>query len=138
MPARDIYHYNVKHALTKDGWTITDDPLHLRWGAKDMYVDIGAAKLIAAEKGEQKIGVEVKSFSGRSEMQDLEQAIGQYVIYEDVLRQLQPERILYLAVSKEVYADLFEEPIGQLLVASRQIHLIVFDPENEDAIQWKP
>jgi hypothetical protein len=36
MPARDRYHDQVKNALTKDGWTITDDPLHVRWGKKDM------------------------------------------------------------------------------------------------------
>jgi hypothetical protein len=26
MPNYDIYHKPVKHALIKDGWTITDDP----------------------------------------------------------------------------------------------------------------
>ena len=48
MPARDIYHDAVKNALLKDGWTITDDPLHLKWGQKDMYVDLGAQQLLAA------------------------------------------------------------------------------------------
>jgi len=138
MPARDIYHYNVKEALMKEGWIITDDPLHLKWGAKDMYVDLGAEQLIAAEKAGRQIGVEVKSFTGHSEMQDLEQAIGQYIIYEDVLHQVQPERVLYLAIPEEVYYDLFEEPIGQLLVSTRHVHLLVFDPEREVLLQWKP
>ena len=40
MPARDIYHDAVKNALVKEGWIITDDPLHLKWGQKDMYVDL--------------------------------------------------------------------------------------------------
>lgn len=138
MPARDIYHEVVRQALEKDGWVITDDPLHLKWGAKDMYVDLGAERLIAAEKAGQKIGVEIKSFTGRSEMRDLEQALGQYVIYEDVLRQVQPDRILYLAIPAEVYHDLFEEPIGQLLISTRHIHLLVFEPEQEVLLQWKP
>ncbi len=34
MPARDFYHDAVKNALTKDGWTITHDPLTLRWGER--------------------------------------------------------------------------------------------------------
>ncbi|WP_308189114.1 element excision factor XisH family protein [Nostoc mirabile] len=38
-PVRDRYHENVKNALIKDGWTITDDPFHLKWGKRDMYVD---------------------------------------------------------------------------------------------------
>jgi hypothetical protein len=138
MPARDIYHNVVREALQKDGWIITDDPLHLKWGAKDMYVDLGAERLIAAEKAGQKIGVEVKSFTGRSEMLDLEQALGQYIIYEDVLQQVQPDRVLYLAIPEEVYYDLFEEPIGQLLISTRHVHLLVFDPEQEVLLQWKP
>jgi hypothetical protein len=62
MPARDRYHDQVKTALQRDGWMITHDPLKLKWGAKDMYVDLGAEQLLAAEKGMRKIAVEVKSF----------------------------------------------------------------------------
>jgi hypothetical protein len=51
MPAKDRYHQTVKNALIKDGWTITNDPLHLRWGNKDMYVDLRAERLFSAEKG---------------------------------------------------------------------------------------
>jgi hypothetical protein len=41
MPARDIYHEIVKRALIKDGWTITDDPLTLKFGETELYVDQG-------------------------------------------------------------------------------------------------
>ena len=47
---QDIYHDIVKNALLKDGWTITHDPLVLRWGTTDVYVDLGAEQLLAAEK----------------------------------------------------------------------------------------
>ncbi|GAX45208.1 XisH protein [Tolypothrix sp. NIES-4075] len=77
MPARDRYHKNVKNALIKDDWTITDDPLHLKWGKKDLYADLGAQRLLVAEKGVQKIAVEIKTFGGDSEVADIEQAIGQ-------------------------------------------------------------
>ena len=50
MPARDIYHNQVKNALIKAGWEITDDPLSIQFGGIDLYVDLGAEKLIAAEK----------------------------------------------------------------------------------------
>jgi hypothetical protein len=68
MPARDIYHDVVKKALIKDGWTITHDPLRLQWGAKDIYVDLGAEQLLAAEKTGWKIAVEIKSFTGPAEV----------------------------------------------------------------------
>ena len=45
MPALDLYHNAVKQALIKDGWIVTHDPLHLRWGRKDMYVDLGAKQI---------------------------------------------------------------------------------------------
>jgi len=80
MPARDIYHDAVKNALIKDGWTITADPYNLKWGKDDLYVDIAAEKLIVAQKNEKKIAVEVKSFIGRSKMQDFQQAIGQFIV----------------------------------------------------------
>lgn len=32
MPARDHLHEHVRKALVSDGWTITHDPLRLRWG----------------------------------------------------------------------------------------------------------
>ncbi len=98
MPARDRYHNQVRNALVKDGWVITHDPLRLSWGLKDMYVDLGAELLLAAEKGARKIAVEVKTFGGLSEMDDLEKAIGQFVLYHDVLARVEPDRELYLAI----------------------------------------
>jgi hypothetical protein len=138
MPAKDFYHDCTKNALIKDGWTITQDPLTLRWGKKEMYVDLGAKKLLAAKKADYKIAVEVKSFSGPSEIKDLRDALGQYILYYDVLAHIEPERMLYLAVTKAIYFDLFEEPIGQLLIENQRIKLIIFDPKTEEIIKWIP
>jgi hypothetical protein len=138
MPARDRYHNEVRSALVKDGWTITHDPLRLRWGAKDMYVDLGAEQLLAAEKGARRIAVEVKTFGGASEMDDLEKAVGQYVLYHDVLGRVEPDRDLYLAVSEATYLDLFEEPVGRLLIENGRVRLLVFDPQAEVIRRWTP
>ncbi|MDM8524265.1 element excision factor XisH family protein [Desulfococcaceae bacterium HSG8] len=54
MPAKYIYHDNVKKALIKDGRTVTHEQMHLRWGAKDMYVDLGAEKLWRLKKTDGK------------------------------------------------------------------------------------
>ncbi|ETW93946.1 MAG: fatty-acid oxidation protein subunit alpha, partial [Candidatus Entotheonella factor] len=96
MPAKDIYHNAVRNALVKDGWMITHDPLRLQWGARDLYVDLGAEQLVAAEKPGQKIAVEIKSFVGQSVVADLEQALGQYILYHDILAYAEPDRQLYL------------------------------------------
>jgi hypothetical protein len=138
MPARDIYHDAVRNALIKDGWTITHDPFRLEWGGKDMYIDLGAEQLLAAEKTGQQIAVEVKSFVGPSDMADLEKALGQYVLYHDVLSELDPQRVLYLAVPQKVLRDIFEEPLGKLLLKNNRARLIGFDPRTEVVIQWLP
>ncbi|MEQ8539428.1 MAG: XisH family protein [Coleofasciculus sp. D1-CHI-01] len=138
MPARDIYHYNVKNALIKDGWTITHDPLVLKVGAKDLFVDLGAEKLLAAEKEDDKIAVEVKSFVGASEIEDLKNALGQYILYADVLEDVEPDRNLYLAIRRITFLELFEEPIGKKLLQKRRLKLIVFDSKTEDIVQWIP
>jgi len=94
--------------------------------------------LLAAEKGEQRIAVEIKSFVGKSDVDDLEKALGQYVLYHDVLAEREPERILYLAVHKTVFNDMFEEPIGKLLLKNNRVRLLVFDPRKEVVVKWIP
>lgn len=136
MPARDLYHDHVKQALINDGWTITDDPLLLFIGDKDLFVDLGAQKLFAAEKAGRKIAIEIKSFVSRSDVADLEQALGQYVLYRDVMAQSHPYTSLFLAISVIVFKSLFEEPIGKLLLTSQRLKLIVFDNEQERILQW--
>ena len=136
MPAKDIYHDDVKISLEKDQWAITNDPLKLTIGSRSLYIDIGADKLLAAEKQQQKIAVEVKSFIGSSPINDLENALGQYIIYQDILKLTDPERILYLAVREEVYNDLFTEEIGKLLLDNKRLKLIVFNPDTQEIIRW--
>jgi XisH protein len=110
----------------------------VKWATKDMFIDLGAERILAAQKGTRKIAVEVKSFLGLSDMAELEQAIGQYTIYHEVLSRVDPDRSLFLAVDEEVYVNLFEDSIGKLLVDNRGIQLIVFDPQTETIRQWLP
>ena len=76
MPAKDIYYNTVRIALQKDGWTITNEPLTLEIGDRSLFVDLGAEKILAAEKQGRKIAVEVKSFLSISPVHDLEKALG--------------------------------------------------------------
>lgn len=138
MPAKDTYHDTVRSALEKDGWMITDDPLTLKWGIKDLFVDFGAQKLLAAQKNDIKIAVEVKSFIGASPMTDLQKGLGQYILYLDILARIQPDRDLYLAIREETFSEIFEEPIGQLLLENKRKRLLVVNPEEEVIVQWIP
>ncbi|MEG3903354.1 element excision factor XisH family protein [Microcoleus sp. B4-C5] len=136
MPAKDIYHNTVITALEKDGWTITNDRLTLEIGDLSLFIDLGAEKILAAEKQGRKIAVEVKSFLSASPVKDLEEALGQYIVYEDILELSEPERKIYLAVREEVYLDIFSEPLGQLLLQKKRLKLIVFDSSKEIIVRW--
>ncbi|MEG4331419.1 MULTISPECIES: element excision factor XisH family protein [unclassified Microcoleus] len=138
MPAKDIYHDTVKRALQKDGWIITHDPFPLQIGRKRLSADLGAERLINAEKGTQKIVVEVKSFVGRSDVKDLEQALGQYVLYRQVLNEMRIDRSLYLAISQPIFNSVFTIELGQVLLKNQIIKLIVFDDKSEAIVQWIP
>ncbi len=138
MPARDTYHANLINALVKDNWNITSDPYFMRWGSRDMYVDLGASLLLAAEKEEVKIAVELKSFRGSSRMNDLENAVGQYIVYHDVLNKIDPERVLYLAVDEKHYDGILSEPIGKLMLENHRFNLVVFNKSEEIIVQWIP
>ena len=138
MAARDIYHNAVRAALTKDGWQITHDPLVLKWGFKDLYIDLGAEQLMAAQKAGQQIAVEIKSFIGPSEVEDLKNALGAHILYHDILARTEPNRVLYLAVREAVYLAVFEEPIGKVLLENERVRLIIFDPHAEEIVQWIP
>ena len=134
--AKDIYHETVKIALIKDGWTITDDPLRLKFGGRMTYVDLGAEKLLAAQKEGQQIAIEVKSFLNPSPVKDLEQALGQYIMYSQVLSKLQQNRLLYLAIPQAVFLDFFSEELPKLIVEINQIKLLIFNPESQEVCQW--
>ena len=136
MSALDKYHEHVKTALHKDGWTVTDDPLRMEWDDNPLYIDLGAERLLLAERGVKKIAVEVKSFISRSEIEDLKNAIGQFVLYRAALAEQEPERKLFLAIRNTVYQDLFSAPRTKALCQREDIHLLVFDPSKEEVVSW--
>jgi hypothetical protein len=138
MPARDRLHAAVKSALIRDGWTITHDPLRLASGRRNLYVDLGAERLLAAEKGPLRIAVEVKTFSGPSDVDALEQAVGQHVLYRALLAGQDPGRMLFLAVPEDVWSTLFQEPIGEVALESALDRVVCFDPVGERITRWTP
>jgi len=136
MPARDILHDIVKEALIKDGWIITHDPFPVAFGIRRVYVDLGAERLLAAQKGTDKIVIEVKSFLGLSRMADLEQALGQYLIYRSWLKRIFPERKLYVAINDVAYNAVFLDISGQVLVEDYALKMIVVDAVRQEVIEW--
>lgn len=138
MAAKDLYHEHVRNALIKDGWTITHDPLQLKYSGKYALADLAAERLLAAEKGAQKIAVEVKSFVGKSSLNDLEKALGQFTLYSDVLEESEPDRILYLAIRESVFAAAADAAYWELLLRKQRLRLVLFNPTTQEVTRWIP
>jgi len=141
MSRRDKYHYNVKQALENDGWEVTDDPYILRLRDeqnKDRIfpVDLGAEKLIAAQKGKEKIAIEIKTFEGSSLINDYHKALGQYMDYLAGLEVQEVFRKLYLSVSEEAYDKLMKNPLSKLSLKRFKVRLLIVNVESNQVIRW--
>jgi len=133
---RDRFHYAVRHGLEKDGWVITDDPLKIRSGRVDMQIDLGAENLIAAERDNQKIAVEIKSFTNPSNISEFHTALGQFLNYQVALEEQQPDRQLFLAVPLVAFRDFFNLPFVQNVVARFTLKLLIYEPIEEVIVEW--
>ena len=136
MPARDKVHDIVKNALINDGWLITHDPYSMKLGSADLFVDLGAEKLIAAEKGNAKIAVEVKSFLGKSIISETQDAIGQFLMYQVVMSEFEANRVLYLAIEEEIFDNEFSDALKTLLLEKLNIKLLIFRAIEEGIVKW--
>lgn len=135
MPAKDIYHDAVKNALIKDDWKITADPYFIIYKKLKLIADLSAERALSAQKGNDKIVIEIKSFINPSFIYDLERAVGQYIIYRNFLKKTAPDHQIYLALSQLVYQANFDETI-QIVVDENQLKLIIVDTEKEIITKW--
>lgn len=138
--ARDTFYSQVKAALTKEGWTITHDPLKIEIGGVKLEVDLGAQRsiegVLAAERNNEKIAVEVKSFITPSPTNELHMALGQFINYRTALAEIEPDRKLYLAIPVLVYGDFFQLPFPQRIVRENRLNLLVYDPIDREVVKW--
>ncbi|NEP47237.1 MAG: hypothetical protein F6K25_31620 [Okeania sp. SIO2G4] len=137
MSRKDTYHELVKSALIDEGWTITHDPYFLESDPK-LLIDLGAKRTIAAEKDCDKIAVEVKSFITQSQVTELEKAVGQYGIYQELLKIQEPDRELYLAIPIDAFENIFSRQVGKVAIEKFSLKLIVFYFTKEDLLWIVP
>lgn len=134
--AKDLYHHQVKSALKKDGWEITHDPYEIRIGGVEMYVDLAAEQVIAAQRDTTKIAVEIKSFVSPSPISAFHLAHGQFLDYRYALELEEADRTLYLAIPSETYRTFFSLNFIQQVRQRSQIKLLVYDSKQEVIEQW--
>lgn len=136
MPRKDIYHEQVRNSLEKEGWLITHDPMRFRWKGRTIWPDLGIERVIAAERGLEKIAVEIKSFLEPIQLHEFYEAIGQYDTYKAALAELDKDRRVFLAISKSVYDHFISQEFASTILEIKAIPFFVYDVEHEIVLQW--
>lgn len=67
---------------------------------------------------------------------ELEKTIGQLQLYQWALEEQEPQRQLFLAITQNIYIKHFQKGIFQLAVQRNKINLLVYEPTQEEIIQW--
>lgn len=122
------------NSLVKDGWTITHDPYTVKYGGVRVHADLGAEKLIAAERGPDRIAVEIKSFIGASPVHDFEEALGQFMLYLSIIRRADPDRKLYLAIDQETHETLFARGAIRVTLEDCGVSRVVVNVGREEVV----
>ncbi len=134
--AKDFYHNNVREALQKDGWKITHDPYRVNVEEVGYEIDFGAEPLIAAEKDELLIAIEVKSFVGPSTVNEFHKAVGQFNDYSAALEIQEPDRILFLAIPEQMWLRFFQKKVIQRSLERVGARILVYNPQSNTVVQW--
>jgi hypothetical protein len=127
----------VKNALIKDGWTITIDTCPLEYEDVELYPDLAIEKIISENQKQRKIIVEITSFISSSLIKDFQNALGQYILYRNLIQLSQNEsQEIYLAVKDEIYETFFQRKSIKTVVQLNQLALVIINTEKEEIVQW--
>jgi hypothetical protein len=133
LPAKDYYHDVVKRALIKDGWKITREQVLFIIADRHVWIDIEASKT----SEDQRILIEVKGFEGPSQVNELMDAVGKYVVYRAIINEVGGQNIpLYLTITEEAFQSILSERIGVIARQQAGVKLLVFDPGREEIKTW--
>jgi len=135
MPALDSCHPQIVRALEKAGWLVRPKPVELSSPVNLLYADIEAFR--TTEDDEQEIIIlEAKCFlNPNTSMHDLYVAVGQYLVYQDLMRRSNIHNPLYLAIPTEVYYRIFE-PIAGPIASRNEMKIVLVNLEDEVIERW--
>ena len=136
MARRDNTHEFVKSALIREGWIITNDPLPVKIGRKSAQIDLGAERIVAAERDNEKIAVEIKSFIGTSTITEFYRAIGQFDLYKRAMKRQYPDRVLFLALPIATYEELSYDIFDFEDFEDLRHQIIVYDNDENAPLKW--
>jgi hypothetical protein len=134
--AKDKFHKEVCQAIEKEGWVITNNPFYIKLGKIPIQIDLGAEKIIGAEKEGKKIAIEIKTFGILSFISAFHDAVGQYIVYREALELIKANRDLYLAIPSDVFNVFGNELLVKTVLEKNKFNILVYKPSNQEIISW--
>ncbi len=111
--------------------------MYLVYGVSTVEIDLGAERLVAAERGDEKIAVEIKSFMEASKVYAFHQALGQYMVYKMALQYNAEERTLFLAITSDVYNTFFkDQQMVEDAINKLGLRLLIVDIVTKKIVKW--
>ena len=130
MPAQDSCQPQIVRALEKAGWLVNTKVKAIRSASILAHPDIEAFK-----DEQLHIIVEVKCFPGANRTQELYIALGQYIVYRELLKTKRPDALLFLAVPHDD-PDMVDPVINTTLEVNH-VKMLLVDLAKEEVVEWK-
>jgi hypothetical protein len=108
----------------------------MKVGQIPVHIDLGAEKIIGAERNGEKIAIEIKTFGLASFITALYEAIGKYIIYRIALEQMKSDRVLYLAMPEKVYTKFCKEPLVKEAFDQYHFKILLYKTDTKEQIEW--
>jgi hypothetical protein len=135
MPSFDQCHSQVMRALQKDHWNITEQQVPMKLGRRRVFVDLLASRGTNGSRQELAL-IEVKCFSdAQNTSQEIYTAIGQYILYRAMLRELELDIPLYLSIPETIFNNVFDIVV-QRAIADSQIKSVIVNLDEERVVRW--
>lgn len=97
---------------------------------------MAAERRLAAERNNEKIIIEIKSFVGHSIIQDFKELLGHYMLYLPLLAETASEYKLFVAIDNAIYENDFQHPVIRLSLTKIHVPLIVVETNKEEVVLW--
>ena len=80
--------------------------------------------------------LKLRALLGDRALYDFHGALGQYIVYRNLIQLTAPEYRLYLVIDDIVYQDFFRRKSIQVITNENQVLLMVVEMAKEEIMQW--
>lgn len=80
--------------------------------------------------------LKLRALLGDRALYDFHGALGQYMVYRNLIQLTEPEYKLYLAIDDFVYKNFFQRKSIQVITNENKLLLIVVEMKKEEILQW--